>query len=46
MKRKKVLGIFISAVVLAGFLVTLGLAAYSSHQNDQDVSNFLMDKFP
>jgi hypothetical protein len=41
MKRKKVLGIFISAVVLAGFLVTLGLAAYSSHQNDQDVSNFL-----
>ncbi|MBP1713534.1 MAG: putative rane protein, partial [Deltaproteobacteria bacterium] len=41
MKRKRIWGIFISAVVLAGFLVTLGLAAYSSHQNDQDVRNFL-----
>ncbi len=41
MKRKKFWAIFISAVVLAGFLATLGLAAYSSHQNDQDVRHFL-----
>ena len=41
MKRKKFWGIFISTVVLAGFLATLGLAAYSSHQNDEDVKNFL-----
>lgn len=41
MEKKKFWTIFISAVVLAGFLATLGLAAYSSHQNDQDVKNFL-----
>ena len=41
MQRKKFWGIFISAVVLAGFLATLGLAAYSSHQNDKDVQAFL-----
>ena len=41
MKRKKFWGIFISTVVLAGFLATLGLAAYSAHQNDVDVNHFL-----
>jgi hypothetical protein len=41
MKRRKFWAISISAVILAGFLVTLGLAAYSSHQNDLDVRNFL-----
>ena len=35
MKRRKYWAIFISVVVLAGFLATLGLAAYSSHQNDR-----------
>jgi hypothetical protein len=41
MKREKMLGVFISTLVLAGFLATLGLAAYSAHQNDTDVNNFL-----
>jgi len=41
MKRKKFIWIFVSVCILAGFLATLGLAAYSSHQNDQDINNFL-----
>jgi hypothetical protein len=41
MKRKKVLWILISSCLLSGFLATMALAAYSSHQNDQDVTNFL-----
>ena len=40
-EEEKILGDIHFPVVLAGFLATLGLAAYSAHQNDVDVNHFL-----